>query len=382
MSRIVLLSTSAAFHPGPRRRWIPLITHSGVDPRQVHFVGLHPQFTGTTTATHPSGMQLTHVAQMHVHGHGQALHGIRLLRTALIAALRLAQTTLHLRPETVIICKSQPINGLAALLVRRMIPAHIGLDVDDDEVAVHAHAAPWTHALLAWWQNRLPAYCDSITVASTPLQQLIQPQARKPICHVPNGLSDEQFITPSASDIAEIRRQYALPEQFICYCGNIAVGSHASDLLIAAAQHRHGGLPLVIAGDGHDRPQLQALAQPHQLQWLGHIPATHVTALMHIATATIDPVRDTPAMRARCPLKIPESLAQGTPVISADVGDRAHMLGNAGRLIAADSVSALAQALTDAHHLDVAAHDCRSQADAVHWRYLAPDWASHHGFHH
>jgi glycosyltransferase involved in cell wall biosynthesis len=52
--------------------------------------------------------------------------------------------------------------------------------------------------------------------------------------------------------------------------------------------------------------------------------------------------------RARCPLKILESLAMGTPVVTGDAGDRREMLqdGAAGKLVAPGHVEALADGIT------------------------------------
>ena len=47
----------------------------------------------------------------------------------------------------------------------------------------------------------------------------------------------------------------------------------------------------------------------------------------------MDPVHDNPTDRARSPLKIVESLASGTPVVTSDVGDRRIQLADGGGLL-------------------------------------------------
>jgi glycosyltransferase involved in cell wall biosynthesis len=66
-----------------------------------------------------------------------------------------------------------------------------------------------------------------------------------------------------------------------------------------------------------------------------------------LAKVTVDPVHDDPVARARCPLKIVESLALGTPVVTGDVGDRREMLdnGQAGLLVSPGQAGALAAGL-------------------------------------
>ncbi len=87
---------------------------------------------------------------------------------------------------------------------------------------------------------------------------------------------------------------------------------------------------LRMAGAGDDLPALRQLGEKlgiaHAIEWLGPLPAGAIPALYATATCTVDPVRDAPALRARSPLKIVESLAAGVPVATGDVGDRRAML--------------------------------------------------------
>lgn len=380
MTHIVALSTSAARHPGPWRRWLPLLAHSGLAPGAVRFLGLHPRYRDHQTPDSYAGIPVVHVAQMHVDEHGRPYSGVRLVGVALQAALRLAQAGIAARPQCVLLCKAQPINGLAALLIQAATGARLILDVDDDEAEAHQVSSPWQRYLLRWWQRWAPRRATSISAVSQSLATLMHDAGGRHICVIPNGLNDDQYVSATPAEIATFRSTHHLPPRYLVYFGNIAQQSHAIDLLLAAHRLRQGGLPLVIAGSGHDQHLLEKTASPW-LHWIGAVAPGDIPALLAGAVATVDPVRDTPAMRARFPLKIIESLAQGVPVLSSAIGDRADIVGQAGFLVPADDAQSLAAAMDTCHLSHWSPDLCRAQVRALHWRQLAPTWAAHHRLH-
>jgi alpha-1,3-rhamnosyl/mannosyltransferase len=140
---------------------------------------------------------------------------------------------------------------------------------------------------------------------------------------------------------------------------------------------------LVIAGSGHERAALHQLAQQRQceqtIHWLGNIPVADIPALFAGAIASVDPVRQCDAAAARCPLKILESMAQGTPVITSDLGDRSRILGPAGIYATPGDGAAYATAIRTVS-------GARSQAQrqvpdmwAYSWQIIAPRWYTAHG---
>ena len=66
-----------------------------------------------------------------------------------------------------------------------------------------------------------------------------------------------------------------------------------------------------------------------------------------MADVSVDPVYDDVVARARCPLKLFESMAVGTPVVTGDVGDRRDILdgGRAGTLVNPGDIQALANGI-------------------------------------
>jgi glycosyltransferase involved in cell wall biosynthesis len=68
---------------------------------------------------------------------------------------------------------------------------------------------------------------------------------------------------------------------------------------------------------------------------------------MALADVTVDPVQDDDVARTRSPLKIFESLAVGTPVVTGDIGDRRFIMANgqAGMLVPPGDAQALAEGI-------------------------------------
>jgi glycosyltransferase involved in cell wall biosynthesis len=114
-------------------------------------------------------------------------------------------------------------------------------------------------------------------------------------------------------------------------------------------RHPRAVLLAVGGGEDYDRLSRQAamLGLGQAVRFTGWIPAAEVPAYLALADVTVDPIRDDLVARARAPMKITESLAVGTPVVTGDVGDRREMLadGRAGVLVAPGDAQALAEGL-------------------------------------
>jgi len=376
--RVVMLSTSASHHPSPRGRWLPLARAAAAQGVAVTFLGLHPHYhTLPARISHDAGVTIQHVAQMHVDGSG-ALRGMRLYGTALVAAWQLARYAIAYRPAVVCLCKAQPINSLAALIVQRWSGARLILDVDDDEADSHQFAHAWQRQLVAWGERAIPRHASTITTASAWLRQRYGSNA----LHVPNGLYPAQFTPANMSDQIALQQRYQLPPRYLLYFGNLATRSHGVDLLLRAFAQSTTQLPLVIAGDGHERAALQQLAEQlgiaQRCLWLGQVAPTDIPILLARAHVSIDPVPDTIAAAARFPLKICESLAQGVPVITSPVGDRAALVGAAGILVPAGDSQALAAALTQINTQGWNPAQIQAQVRPLQWAEVAPRWLAHH----
>jgi glycosyltransferase involved in cell wall biosynthesis len=152
--------------------------------------------------------------------------------------------------------------------------------------------------------------------------------------------------------------------------------SHPVDLLLEAFARlcaRVQDVVLLLVGGGPDLALLKTLAQQLKVadrcRFVGRLAADEVPALLSLADVSVDPVHDDEVAQARWPLKITESLAVGTPVVTGDVGDRREMLGDgkAGLLVAPGDPEALADGLetvlSDAILCQDLAAGCKVQAD-------------------
>ncbi len=381
---IVIVSTSAPWHPGPRARIIPLAIYGSSQGIPVTILCLDPDArTTATNATTISGVDIIPVAQMHVGPDGNPLRGIPLLWTVLCATIVFTRELLRRKPTDIVIAKAQPMNGIAACIAGWWCGARLHLDSDDDEAGSH-HSAHWCiRHLLGMFERWLSTRVATTTCATH--WQTEQRRARGiwPVTHIPNGLSREQLVVCDAQQIHDVRQRYGLPPQYLVYVGNLSTGAHAVDLLIDAHTVAALDVPLVIAGNGHDRAALQQLAQKsnrvQHIHWLGTIPPADIPALLAGAIASVDPVQQCDAAAARCPLKILESMAQGTPVLTSDVGDRSHILGPAGIFAAAGDVAAYATAMTALCTGSSTAARVAPDVQSYAWQTVAPRWYHAHG---
>ncbi len=376
--RVVMLSTSASHHPSPRGRWLPLAraaTAQGID---VIFLGLHPQYHALQAhITYEAGLTIQHVAQMHVDAAGP-LRGVRLYWTSLWAVFRLAKCAISFRPNVICLCKPQPINGLAAIIVQRWCGARLILDVDDDEADSHEFASMVQRLIVTWAECTIPQHASTISAASTWLLRRFGTNA----IQIPNGLYPDQFVPASPNTQEFLQQRYQLPPRYLLYFGNLAMHSHGVDLLLRAFAASQSPYPLVIAGEGHDRIALQLLAEQLGIAarclWIGQIAHTDIPALLAHAHLSIDPVPNTIAAAARFPLKICESLAQGVPVITSPIGDRASLVGDDDFLVPAGDSRALAQVLTKLSRLEFEATAFKARVQQLQWTEVGPHWLAHH----
>jgi glycosyltransferase involved in cell wall biosynthesis len=174
------------------------------------------------------------------------------------------------------------------------------------------------------------------------------------LLYVPNGVERSRFETPQ--DLAPYRQRWGLTAgtPLVAYVGTLSIVSHAVDLLLEAFAVVARQLPdsrLLLVGGGEDYDELKALAAQlgiaGQTIFAGRLPPAEIPAVLSLATISTDPVRDNPVAAARSPLKVVESLAVGTPVITGNIGDRQAMLANGalGVLVPPGDCRSLAQGI-------------------------------------
>jgi glycosyltransferase involved in cell wall biosynthesis len=381
--RIVFLSTSSIDDPSPRGRWLPVsreLARMGHEPRLLL---LHPTFDALAEKTHTlDGVVCEHVAQMHVYGYPGArryFSAPQLIGVSLSAAWALARAAIAAGADAIHICKPQPINALAGWLTRLRTGCRWYVDCDDYEAEANRFGGGWQKSLVRWFEDTLPKHTDGATVNTRFLfQRLVElgvPRAK--IHYVPNGIHAPQTIdvhTPS--------------QPIVAYVGTMSKISHGTDLLLDAFTRVHAQFAtaqLWMIGDGDDRPALEAQAArlgiASVVRWWGRVAPIDVPPLLTQAVCSVDPVSDAPAMRARSPLKIVESLALGVPIVTGDVGDRRETLrdGACGVIVGAGDTEALANGilsvLRDAALHAYLARNAIQRSYDFDWSVLAREWA-------
>ncbi|GAB4118720.1 MAG: glycosyltransferase [Roseiflexaceae bacterium] len=337
-----------------------------------------------------AGIPTLYAAQMHAYGMPGARRYYRpmtLIGVSLRAALALAHAALRFRPDLVHVAKPQPINGLAGLLVARLRRIPMFVDCDDYEAGANRVGAAWQRQLISFWEDHLPRHASGVTVNTRFLADRVRRLgvAAERIAYVPNGIDRTQIARPPQQQINALRQALGLSNHpTLAYLGTISEVAHGVGLLLEAFRIACADLPqarLLIIGDGDDRRMLMQRANDLGLathvRWLGRVAPTAANQFLTLAQASVDPVRETPAMAARSPLKIVESMAAGVPVLTSAVGDRRELLGSTGgMLVDADSATALAHGIVAILSSNQTRHISRIQAQAARfcWDQVVRPW--------
>lgn len=387
--RFVFLCTSSIEDASPQGRWLPIAREMANGGHEVHVLMLHPMFDqleAKRVVLNAAGTLVAqHVGQMHVYGKPGARRyfgPLQLLGITARATFELARHAIALKPDVIQVCKPQPMNGLAGLIAARWLNRPLHVDCDDYEAESNRFSSAWQKKLVQFFEDRLPRLAQAITVNTRFLfnrYRSLGISADK-IAYVPNGIAANPQ-PPIANP------QSLIPK--IVYVGTMSKISHGTDLLIEAfalLRRQFADVRLVMVGDGDDRPALVAQAQTlgvgEAIDWVGRVPFAQTQAYYADAICSVDPVFDRPVMGARSPLKIVESLACGTPVVTGDVGDRREtLLGGqpCGVLVVPGDAQALADGfatlLGNANLRAEMAHNAPLRAREFDWAVLAQRWA-------
>jgi glycosyltransferase involved in cell wall biosynthesis len=329
------------------------------------------------------GVSIHYVGQSHVRKVGDAtlyFSAPRLLWVVATGTIGLAWRAVRLRADVYHICKPHPQNSFAGLLATRLSRGRrLFLDYDDLEAGINRFSGAWQQRGIAWLEDHLPRFLDGLTTHTRFLEKRLQTLGvpRERILRLPSGVNKSRFQDVSPALVADWRERLNLNGQrVVVYAGNMLLVSHPVDLLLEAFARlcaRVQDVVLLLVGGGPDLALLKTLAQQLKVadrcRFVGRLAADEVPALLSLADVSVDPVHDDEVAQARWPLKITESLAVGTPVVTGDVGDRREMLGDgkAGLLVAPGDPEALADGLetvlSDAILCQDLAAGCKVQAD-------------------
>ena len=393
--RITFLLTQSLESPSGLGRYWPLSKELVRLGHKVVILALHHDFrTVDRRRFIREGVEVHYVGQMHVRKVGSSkfyFGPTRLVWVATLATWRLMRAALRTPTDVYHLGKPHPMNGLAVLLPRLVRSKPVYLDCDDYEAASNRFGQNWQKPVVAFFENRLPAIAVGITVNTRftleRLKGLGYPAER--IIYVPNGVDRYRFSNISDAAVETLRRQLGLVDRkVVLYVGSLSLASHAVDLLLKAfaiVRHAEPRATLLLVGGGEDYEALQvhaeALGLSEGVHFVGRVSPGKVPLYYLLADVSVDPVRDDPTGRARSPLKVMESLAVGTPVVTSDVGDRREYLGSerAGKLVAPGDANALASGILHVlQNPDIALEMQRAAQSLRHqyyWDVLVHDFA-------
>ncbi|WP_372620697.1 glycosyltransferase family 4 protein [Falsiroseomonas sp.] len=271
-----------------------------------------------------------------------AAWGLRALRLALAVA---AEARRH-RADAVCVCDDETVGWLVPF-VRRVLRRRALIYCHGDDLVQTDPAARRVRA--RWF-----AEADLVVAAGGfPAAQLAAlygvPQAR--IAVLPNGVDLDRFrpLLPDPARCAALgvegRRVILAPTRLVPRKG--------VDRLITAMpaiRARHPRAILVVAGDGPQRADLEALAEAAggamAVRFAGAIPAAEMPALYALAEFVALPNRAEPGESDGTPLVFLEANACGRPVIGGRAGGTAEAVqdGRNGLLVEGEDVPAIAAA--------------------------------------
>ena len=197
-----------------------------------------------------------------------------------------------------------------------------------DAVVYVAHAAERSHAALGY-------ACPNFQV-------------------IPNGFDLDEFRPNPAARRAVRQELGVAPDaELIGLVGRFHPDKDHGSFLAAAAgvRRRYPRARFVLCGDGvtQENRQLTAWAQQSGVRDACHLlgPRDDVPRL----AAALD-VAVCSSLTEAFPRAVGEAMACGVPCVVTDVGDAAHLVGNAGRIVAAGDVAGLAAAMHEVLALD------------------------------
>jgi len=183
---------------------------------------------------------------------------------------------------------------------------------------------------------------DAIGVTTPELGKRLsdQPEVRKKIHHIPNGV-DTDFFYPCAD----------LKKAQMVYAGNIGYAQDL-DLVIRAVQliNKQQHLEFIIAGGGDTQSDLEHLVESENLQSLIHLPGMlpreEIPRLFSESLLGVAPLKKMQSLEYAAPTKVYEYMACGIPFIGCGAGEIQEIADISGAgIIAENSPEGIAEAI-------------------------------------
>ena len=151
----------------------------------------------------------------------------------------------------------------------------------------------------------------------------------------------------SEADLADLRREYRLPERFVLYAGQIYPPKNFTRLIRAYAKvGPQRGIPLVIAGGENRFLSEDELKEPERLglgdwvRWVGWVPSVRMPALYRLSEALL-----LPSLFESCGLPVLEAMASGCVVVTSNCYGTKELAEGAAVLVDPESVDDIADGI-------------------------------------
>lgn len=198
----------------------------------------------------------------------------------------------------------------------------------------------FTQAEIISRETRYRRFCDqaaAVAVASRWARADLLHHYRLPedkVIVVPMASVLAAYTPPTADDLAQAARKFALPERFIFYPAQTWPHKNHLSLLDALALLRADGLtvPLVCTGTLNDfysriAAHVRRLGLEQQVKFLGYVAPVDVQCLYRLAEAVVIPSRF-----EGWGLPVSEAFAAGVPVAASTATSLPEVVGDAGLL--------------------------------------------------
>jgi glycosyltransferase involved in cell wall biosynthesis len=202
-----------------------------------------------------------------------------------------------------------------------------------------------------WNVPQVVSKCDRIiTVSDFERQRIIDQLKLAPeqVVSIWNAVSDQFRIIDDRQQIAQVRQQYNLPDEFIFFLGNTDPKKNVRNVLKSLLLLKQQGLltlPVVIsnlpaAALNELLTEIGGQALADDIILCGYIPNSVLPCVYNAATIFL-----CPSLRESFGLPILEAMACGTPVITSNTSSMPEVAGEAALLVDPTSPEAMALAI-------------------------------------
>jgi glycosyltransferase involved in cell wall biosynthesis len=285
------------------------------------------------------GINVIYVGQMPVLRKGNTkiyFNKFKLIRVVFKSTWSMFYYGMITKTDIVYLCKPQPINSIAALLVRFLKNKKLILDYDDRESSVNNFSNKLEKKVFEIFEKNVPKFSNFITVNTLFLKEFLIKSGypENKILYLSNGIDIERFKKDDKV-VRNIKDKLKLKKKTVLYFGSLDLAGHPLDLLIrsfALLKKEISDVGLVIIGGGSDLEKLRKMCEDLGIKddviFLGRKDPYSIPNYVGIGDISVDPVNDDFGSKGRSPLKVFESMIMKVPVVTGFLGDRPHILEN------------------------------------------------------